>query len=249
MCKCFRAGCGFKGFVGFDKLTGYIGTAPAREKRHKTFTGDINPIPQTVLDALRAKFELDDETLKYYRVGWSYDTNRLILPILGPGFSSRGISARLMERLVGVPKVLAFRDLGLPDNVPLLGWYEPLVPISRLCFVVEDQISAMKIAGLGYPAVALVGSDLSMAKAVDIQKIYSKLVIFLDADALDKAFSAQKKVGWLFEYTGILFDKLKRDPKDIPLVELEKILRKQDSDFRDQDSSSGDSETGYVGQD
>lgn len=228
--KCWRATCGFKTFVGFDKATGYIGTAPPKEKRHKAFVDDISDLPRDTEKALVDKYEVPAETLFEWQVGWCYDKSRLVMPILGAGRRLCGYSLRDLSGLAK-PKVLSYRTPELPESMPLVGMYAGNAP--NFCVVVEDQISAMKIYSLGFNAIALMGCDLSLAKSMFIQKYFQKVVIFLDFDALNKVRLDLKKVGWLFEYTSILFDEAKRDPKDIPREELRTKLREESDRIKD----------------
>lgn len=113
-----------------------------------------------------------------------------------------------------------------PDDV-LLSWHNPHVKDAHWTgriVVVEDQISAAKVAQAGYTGVALTGSYIGEEKVIELARAKpTKLVIALDADATGEAFKAARKWGLAFPAIQVL--PLQQDIKDMRRTDVEELLR------------------------
>ena len=92
--------------------------------------------------------------------------------------------------------------------------------------MVEDQISACKIASLGHAAVALLGTQLSPTKAGEIAQVCAARglmpVLALDPDATRTAFELLRRYQHVLP--GLKVWPMSADPKDRPLDKLRAVL-------------------------
>ncbi len=86
--------------------------------------------------------------------------------------------------------------------------------------LVEDIISAEKVDAI-CPAAALLGVDMSMDVALDLQKVTSKLILALDPNATDKAIKIKRRYGFMFDISIVEFP---ADPKNCSYDLIESML-------------------------
>lgn len=87
--------------------------------------------------------------------------------------------------------------------------------------VVEDVVSAIKV-GRVVPSVALLGSNLSLPRAVKLSHKYNTLYIWLDSDKVAHAHTLRKRYMSLFNNVIVIYTKL--DPKENSDVEISKAF-------------------------
>jgi hypothetical protein len=162
---------------------------------------------------------------------------RYALPIVGPDGASRGwITRRPYD---GSPadteanrrdpqwstKALTY----LETDDPCLSWYHTGKAKTHGAYLVEDQLSAMRLLKFlttnGKPArvVALLGTGLNAAKVAEIQRIArgSPVSICLDKDATGHAFALARKWGQAFSTCRVIvLSKDIKDSTDSELVDL-----------------------------
>lgn len=229
--NCYRASCPTKGFIpdisdnlDFEraKRTGLTALRP--------YTGDLRPLESMDMSYFLARFGLRAETSEaHINVG----NNDYILPVYNSsafirGYIQRQPTWKAVRSIQSCPRT---GDDGLPKARTFMhaggavqSWYFPPhgADISEVVLV-EDQISAMKVAQNGVTAGALLGTNMTPAKAMEIQQVQpSAVLIALDEDATDVAFRIAHKWGAAFtEFRVVL---LARDIKDEDNRDVRRIL-------------------------
>lgn len=167
---------------------------------------------------------------------WFYDTfgyeppdllyaayqDRFVYAVRGPEGSHRGVIARSFSG--NLPKSLSYKYL----EEPFIGWagseaaHGPTV-------VVEDWVSAEKVAQAGLLAVALNGTLLSNDRAYEIELVSARrrapTVLAFDADAFGRSLEYQVHYPWLKAA------RLKIDLKYEPLERIKKVFQSGNYDF------------------
>lgn len=163
------------------------------------------------------------ETFGYWQPELLYAPylDRFVYTVRGPTGSHRGVIARSFSG--AMPKSLTYKYL----DEPFLGWageygQEPLV-------VVEDWVSAEKVAEAGFRAVALNGTLLDQARAHEIGSLWSgaQIVLAFDNDAFGKALVYQQQ----FPALNLKVARLWLDLKFEPLEKIKKVFQSGHYDF------------------
>lgn len=157
------------------------------------------------------------------------------LPIDDPQGSRRGVVLRAAyngspldgERYSKYPpgkKALTYMDKVAPVQAFYKGhggaWNDALV-------IVEDQLSAMKVAETGLSSVALLGvpgeGEIGMDRLRELTAYKaSEVIVALDADATENAFKFARKWGSAFKSLRVAI--LDRDLKDTPKANIFGVL-------------------------
>lgn len=237
--KCFRAKCGVSGIVGSANLAPAIAAEVSRAMaRIRPYRGPIEPLTPADREYLLRRFELN---FLGSEIGVT-EHDEYILPIRGPNFDLRGHVQR-QPVWKGEPRPPRAGRTWDPDadegrgapmvktkvypmsTAPLLAWYKPAKAnligqeLRDELVVVEDQISAIKCAQAGVPAVALLGNGMNIEMVRDIVKTRPhRVTIALDPGAEGQAQSLAKKWGLYFNRTRVVA--LEADPKDILIRDL-----------------------------
>jgi hypothetical protein len=227
--KCFRAGCAAHGITGSANLPPAIAAEKDRAAQRMRPYGK----PTFALTASDYCYFLDRFEVDGYGLVMVSDSDEYVLPVYSPVGTIRGHVVRQPvwkgspkaprtgrptyfdeeeQAWVPMPKTVIF-----PSTLePLLSWYWPPAPTDRTdVVVVEDQISAMKVAQhCRVRSVALLGNGLNAEMVRDIIKQKPRVVtIALDPGAEGQAQNLAKKWGLYFERTRVVM--LEADPKDI----------------------------------
>jgi DNA primase len=102
-----------------------------------------------------------------------------------------------------------------------MSWFrgeEKSIPV----WVVEDQLSAMRLWQYGLTAVALLGTHISHERAVEIKSVSDDVFLALDKDA------TAKSIGYASTFRYVLNTKvvaLSKDVKDMDSNELSNLLK------------------------
>ena len=221
---CHRASCPTQGFVG-DRYAESI--PPFKPKTTMAeFTGELYPIDSLDIDYFWQRFHIDLDLDDLKTTGDS----RYAFPLIGPDDRLRGHVIRRASWTgkeqppirddygESFPKALTY----IHPDVPRCGWYHSMNEQSVV--MVEDCVSAMRIAQLGVTAVALLGTTLSPKVLGEILrwKNGKHYILALDPDAQDKARKIQRDYGPAFR-GGLHVAELKCDPKDY--TEDEDLIR------------------------
>ena len=115
------------------------------------------------------------ETAEYWDIRWDDDSKQLVIPF----YTYRGspqILGTITRNFLRGPKYV--NSPNLPRSEYLFGWAQPVGPLI-LC--VESALDAIKLQELGYPAVALLGLNMSNKHAVMMNN-FTEVCIALDMD-------------------------------------------------------------------
>lgn len=214
--KCFRGSCSsYPGVTGGERLP--QAEVNRRLDRLKPYQGWSGNLEGKDLDYFLDRFELSNPDMKLglnyaylipYRNVWGQVRGHILRQPSwqGPPWAPRPVDETL-------PKTKVYPS----STEPVQGWYR--APDNHNVVLVEDSISAMKVAEAGLTAVALLGVGLNAEKVRDIARFGPRSVTFaLDPDAQSQAAQLARKWGLYFERTRVVA--LECDPKDIPLDEL-----------------------------
>ena len=146
---------------------------------------------------------------------WSANTQMLIFPFYGEEneilcWQGRYFPAR-------VPKVFT---RGYPDTHIL--YYPNNDDNYDTIVVVEDCVSALKVSR-HIASAPILGSSLSLNKAIRLSKVFSKLVIWLDADKYATAVKTADKYRVLFDEVKVIYTE--SDPKEYNTQQIEDFLK------------------------
>ena len=175
-------------------------------------------------DYFSARFELDTPTIMLS------EDDRYVFPInnmLGhvSGYIVRepvwsGIECPRKGTGSG-PKAVTYMHADSPTQ----SWYRTDSRLGgfKKLVLVEDMLSAMKVAQNGVDSVALLGTQLDARKVREISQYRpSEVIIALDEDATDQAFKLAKKWGLAFPKVRVAI--LEQDIKDTDNEDVAEVL-------------------------
>jgi len=174
--KCWRASCGWYATTMTD---------PDARMSHKiirpamVYREPIEPVAGRIMARLEWQYNLKQTVWKGH--SWGTTGDILVMPVLCPYGGVRGHVTRTFNTS---KRCMTYKNTAQPwlDNWSAGAENKPLV-------IVEDTLSACRLAGLGYPAVALLGTFISVPQAQEIAEVSRGVDCFLalDADAFVKA--------------------------------------------------------------
>ena len=219
--NCHRDSCGFKGrtrVYGADANQN-PGTKKSRVRAYVPTT-KLSP---ATLRFLATKYRLPRSSLELAELSWTGDQStrdgrRVCYPIFGPDTKKRGENYRSYEDGV-TPKAII--HLGKEDAIAS-AWYK-FTRTSKCLVLVEDQVSAIKLAPYTH-ALALLGTNLSEAKASEIGDEYERIYLCFDNDAIGTAIKTQIEWSSRFPNMGILG--IMKDIKDMDDNEFDIFLKR-----------------------
>lgn len=177
--KCFRASCGWYGISVTDP------NAKLQRKNIKppsVYRDPTIPLQGVPLQLLRSAYGLSKQAMFHH--GWRLAEagHALVMPILDPN----GMELGHVTRTFDTPKrVYTFKASARPWLDWWLGEVDRYAPI----VIVEDCLSACRLYGNGYNAVALLGTGLTVDQAKQIRDVAKgrRVYLALDRDAFEKA--------------------------------------------------------------
>jgi hypothetical protein len=222
--RCFRAKCAVAGAVTEGRPKAIVETTQPVRTRRRTFTGDFHELDpalrQCLTDkipyvmALEPAWRMTDDwrvamPLQHYwgkRIGWQLRSYELSSPNL--------------------PKAEAYMD----EDITPMSFAVPIRPAcdgvstEHSLVLVEDIPSALMVSAAGWPACALLGTELTNEKLhVILQDTPThELLIALDPDARKKSFQIWRDVRGLFSLTKVVL--FPKDPKDLPVDVVRETL-------------------------
>lgn len=111
----------------------------------------------------------------------------------------------------------------LNEGEPKLAWYKWLRS-SKVLVLVEDQVSAIKLAPYVHSA-ALLGTDITQAMVEEINSMkYERVYLTLDRDATMTALKSQLRLR--NDLPNLLVVPLNKDVKDMSDEEIANLLRR-----------------------
>jgi hypothetical protein len=196
--KCWRNKCGASG--RFDLID--IGGLPQPADHHggyvKRYWFNTLPLTDASVAALEARYGLTADSLRRYGLRQVSAGKGWYCPVMGPTGAFRGWVRRWAVPPTNGPKVLGFPSPDHPLTAAWQAWFPPVTPTLAdmgqprvpIVVAVEDVFSAMRLAQAGIPAVSLLGTSLSSAKAAELRRFGptgGAIVLALDADAYGQA--------------------------------------------------------------
>jgi hypothetical protein len=226
--NCYRASCpDGRGFIATrgDLLHGPKPKIASKWKG--PYRGEFRPIKRKDREYFAERFDLRSDYLGFVGVN---ESGYYILEIKTVDGYVRGYVVRRgcwsgdppcpRVRATYGPKSAAY--LNSPDDISL-SWHRGGTTDSKLV-IVEDQISAAKVAQAGLTGVALTGSYLGEDKVIEIARARPDwVVIALDQDATGTAFNAARRWGLAFPAIRVL--PLARDIKDMKHSDVVELLK------------------------
>lgn len=182
--KCYRASCGYTYRGQATVVHNWVVQAAVEPKEFLVVNN--RPLSDDEKEKLSAKFSIEQGMLDWAQ--WSHADNvnnrgpRFVLPILRPDGTVRGKTYRSWDG--HVPKA----QIHKLSNEDMMCWYKPR-PYGKALVIVEDQPSALRLAGAGVDALSLCGTLLNDSRMTEI-KIQGHAVVWmcLDQDATVQAF-------------------------------------------------------------
>lgn len=171
-------------------------------------------IPKLAYTWLKGYGVTNEEIVKH-NLMWSDSRQMLIFPFYGDNneimlWQGRYFPARN-------PKVFTS---GYPDNHIIFRPVHSELASNRVV-VVEDSVSAIKVSRLEN-AMELLGSNLSMQRAIRLSKVFSHLTLWLDSDKYKSACKFADQYGILYSKVDVIYTE--KDPKEYSTDELKHIL-------------------------
>lgn len=205
--KCYRMKCGFLG-----KL--WLLGGPRSEEQRSGFEPrpalfDMHIPSADALAFMQRRYRLEADTLLRFGVKEVFGLRALYLPVYGPVLAQE--RGGVLRRFDGWGQKA---DSYKTADEPWQAWYGPR---NAGTVLVEDQLSAMRAWQLGWNAVALLGAEVSIDRAVELTKHASPpIVLALDADAFSEACHIAKRHSWI-DRVVLLRDDIK-DASDAEIV-------------------------------
>lgn len=191
--KCYRASCGWFALLLAD---GAAEVTRKKIKQGRLYRDPTVPVDESARDMLASAYGLHG-----YESRWrlSEDGQTLVMSIRDPCGMERGHQTRTLY--LDEKRCFTFKATAQP----FLDWWidrENSAPV----VVVEDALSACRLSGLGYNAVALLGTGMSNEDAREIRQTAGdrRIVIALDRDAFDKAIKLAQRHRYILGPTDVI---------------------------------------------
>jgi hypothetical protein len=196
-----------------------------RGRKGNQYTGELFLVDYKDIDWFDVRFgvELGDapkDAAYWCKVA---EDGRYAFPMWGPRDEYRGIvlrrptwagepePLRIDTKSPDCPKAISYFE----DNVKArIAWYHSMC--EDVCVIVEDQISAMRIASLGFTSIAILGTNFYPEYVSDFNTWKSgecQYILALDPDAFTKSLKIARKWGPTFKRP-LRVAMLKCDAKD-----------------------------------
>lgn len=151
---------------------------------------DFKPFPQDALDRMYADFKgsvgeeymrsrgFTDETLDYFRVGYSAKKNMVIVPMHDPNGNPIGLIGRTPSHTDKAFK----NSVNLPKSRTAWNFHRAK-KCGETVIICEASYDAMRIHQAGYPnVVALLGGHVTEYHIQQLNRHFSKIIIMTDFD-------------------------------------------------------------------
>jgi hypothetical protein len=192
--RCWRASCSWYALTMTDP------NARLQTKQLKppqVYRDAILPL-NVLQERIEYDYGCDIEAARHHGWGENADGSQLVMPIRAPYSGLRGHVTRTFTE----PKrCFTFKATAQP----WLDWWWH--EASRTTVIVEDCISALRLYGLGYNAVALLGTNISVEQAKELAEVQTEgLVLALDRDAFEKSLKLTKRLSHVVTMRPICLD-------------------------------------------
>lgn len=232
--NCYRASC--SDGRGFIPTAGYLLSGPPAKSRQTPwkgpYRGDFLVLQESDREYFRKRFDL---TLLPNSFVGRNSLNQYVMEIRTVDGYVRGYLVRrggwtpgdvgvVCPRSVAADGPKARLFLNSQDDISL-SWHIPSgADQPGRVVIVEDQVSAAKVAQAGVIGVALTGAYLGEDKVRELSLVRPRRVtIALDADATGEAFKHARKWGLAFPRVEVLV--LTQDIKDMNRTKVKELLK------------------------
>jgi DNA primase len=190
---CFS--CGYKGTLS-QLLTDLTGSTPVDlvdELKRQSFLSRIavREQPEEILEPVISEWAITNilsdvprrllelrylirSAIDRYRVRWNRDTRQWVMPLWDAQGNLLGAQYRQSGSVLTMPP-------GMAKSQTLFGYHE--VKEGDYTVLVESPLDAVRLAGLGIPAVASLGAWVSREQVQLMARCFAYVVIALDNDA------------------------------------------------------------------
>ena len=215
---CHRATCtrGNKGGLVSDTLT-RKGRQPKKDKFVvKECIHPMERLTGHVYKEMVEPFYISLEEAEKQGFKWLSTENRLYMPTYNKsGYVIGGTAKTIVKKLK--PKSIQYRHA----NVSMIHY--PKQREQDYVILVEDTLSAVRLVVAGYPAAALLGTNITDEMLKQLIEQEKNVTLALDGDASMKSINYKKKIGMFFKnFRLVLLSN--RDMKELTDEELEKLL-------------------------
>lgn len=225
--RCWRAGCNANLlWLPDDGILPPL-KAPDKVSLEQTeFKYDTTELPENVSAFLRNKYHLTPFAFTLLNPSWCEKTKRVIFPVHNQFREHIGYVARKypeFNKAKSTPKVLNYK---INRHFPFQHFTHNVLDIKSVVLV-EDMVSAARVAAAGVPAVALLGSSLN-EEVLQSLRLVRSCGIALDADVHHKLPSMLKQFKHVMAHWEIFIldrSKYTQDVKDMVPKTLYDVLR------------------------
>lgn len=211
--NCYRNSCDLEpGFIGVDKIARERMGPPKKKQRNVRFYH--RPIELLNLEQrhyLQSRFVIEDDDIDRAGIRYAPADDKFVLPILDPRGYERGMDLHTWD------KERDRKSIIYPHSADgaMCSWYQAHPGRPRIVVVVEDIMSAIRVARLDrHTGLALLGTALGADKLQELMNVNpAQVIIALDADATDTAYGIAWNNKLLFNRIRVA--KLERDIKDM----------------------------------
>lgn len=218
---CF--GCGF---VKPSRISGFVTEAKVEETKEDSVYLPVDANQEYDAQAVEwvSQYGLTVAVLLQRDVYWSYLKERLYFAFFDKSTASHellGYNARTFGVHEKKERKYITRVKGDLDTLlPIYQTKQSFRPEDRgdRLVIVEDCVSAIKIANICTDAMPVLGSSLSLSKMARIAGIYRNIVVWLDGNMYHKALEMEKQ----FQYLGceVKVVNTEKDPKEFRYSDL-----------------------------
>ena len=217
---CFRASCGYKGFHGSQYAPAPVEIDyRVRKPYSRQYTGELFLPDVADCEYFEQRFGIDVYGDDGYSLKVAQD-NRYAFPVWGPRDEYRGLILR-RPIWAGDPKPprTDFKDDACPKAISYFeenakafcGWAQSMN--EHTVVIVEDPVSALRIAAEGFTALAIYGTHWKLEFVHDLNRFGAQRhILALDPDATHKALSIAAAWGPAIKNLEVAV--LEKDPKD-----------------------------------
>lgn len=218
--RCYRDSCQWKYRQGGYAFVQPVGVQIPKELEPFRVVNN-RPLTDEEKDRMSTLFNVEQGMFDWAR--WSHvdDCNtrgpRFVLPILRPDGTVRGKTYRSWDGHLPKAQINKLAD----EN--MMCWYKPK-PYGKVLVVVEDQPSALRIAGAGVDALSLCGTLLNDARLAEIkQQGHDRVWLCLDQDATTSAIKLM--ASFRMRYAQLKIKTIKKDVKNMSVEEFNTYIR------------------------
>ena len=208
--RCWRASCGWFGLTLTDtntKLQAYAMKPPSIYREPTELLSDGN------YAYLNLNYQLDRDVMNKH--GWRQNGSTLVMPVRSPYGEERGHVTRTFDK----PKrCMTYKATAQP----WLDWWPTHLDPRNPTVIVEDCLSACRLSGMGYNAVALLGTGISVEQAKEIASAGQQpIYLALDNDAFVKSLKLAKRHAHILHMAPVLLtEDIKVMEHDADIVRL-----------------------------